>query len=79
MVKAEVLKSWPLDQAELTFIQKLKESRRNEMRGRFKNTTLHSLVATPKVPTVFSKACRIYSKLIVVLMDLINSSLVMVP
>lgn len=34
VVSAEVLyKSWLLDGAELTFIQKLSESRRNETRG----------------------------------------------
>lgn len=61
VVKAEVLKNWPLDEAELTFIQKLRESRRNEMRGTVKNTTPQSLPVTPKVPTMFSKAWRIYS------------------
>ena len=47
MVKAEVLyKSWLLDEAELTFIQKLREAQRNEMRGRVKNTT-------PDSPSLF--------------------------
>lgn len=48
VIKAEVLyKSWLLDEAELTFIQKLIEAQRNEMRGRVKNTT-------PESATIFS-------------------------
>lgn len=48
MVKAEVLyKSWLLDEAELTFIQKLREAQRNEMRGRVKNTTPESAMMFP--------------------------------
>lgn len=35
VVSAEVLhESWPMDGSELTFVQKLSESRRNETRGR---------------------------------------------
>lgn len=43
MVTAEVLdKSWLLDEAELTFIQNLREAQRNEMKGRVKYTTPES-------------------------------------
>lgn len=46
MVKAEVLyKSWLLDEDELTFIQKLIEAQKSEMRGRVKNTTPESATA----------------------------------
>lgn len=48
VVSAEVLhNSWLMDGSELTFVQKLSESRRNETRGRVKNTT-QSLTATPR-------------------------------
>lgn len=61
VVKAEVLKSWTLDEAELIFVQKLRESRRNEMRGRVKHTTPLPLPASPEGPALSSTACRIYS------------------
>lgn len=39
VVRAEVLsKSWQLDEAELTFVQQLRESQRNEMRGEVNNS-----------------------------------------
>lgn len=39
VVRAEVLyKSWQLDEAELTFVQQLRESQRNEKRGEVNNS-----------------------------------------
>lgn len=41
VVSAEVLhESWLMDESELTFVQKLSESWRNETRGSVKNTTV---------------------------------------
>lgn len=69
VVQAEVLTSWPLDEAELTFIQKLRESRRNGMRGSVKNTTPQSLPSTPKVPLKHVESTVKCNRLILILMD----------
>lgn len=46
MVRAEVLyKSWQLDESELAFVQRLRESQRSEMRGRVKTSRVSD---TPK-------------------------------